>query len=138
VSQENTLWQGSPSHVENLGTYILCGIFSPLVLPLLYAFWKWLEIRTTKVEITSQRVIMRSGVLSRRTDELELYRVKDFSVEQPFFLRLFGLGNIVLKTSDRTHPTLIINAVKSAELVREQLRNAVEVRRREKGVREID
>ncbi|WP_455233285.1 PH domain-containing protein [Geopseudomonas aromaticivorans] len=138
MTQESTLWNGSPSHVENMGTYILCALFSPLVIPLFIALWKWLEVRTTKVELTTQRIIMRRGILSRRTDELELYRVKDYSVEQPFFMRLFSLGNVVISTSDRSHPQLTISAVKNAEQLREKLRSAVEERRRLKGVREID
>ena len=71
-------------------------------------------------------------------DELELYRVKDYRLENPFFLRMFSLGNIVLETSDRSSPVVRINAIQNAEELREKIRNCVETRRDQKGVREVD
>lgn len=135
---ERVLWSGTPSQINNLGTYIMCGLLSPLVIPLLYAVWRWLDTRATRVELTSQRIIQRTGVLSRRTDETELYRVKDFAVVQPFLLRLFGLANLEINTSDRTHPVMRIAALREAEAVRNLLRHAVEARRQTTGVREVD
>jgi uncharacterized membrane protein YdbT with pleckstrin-like domain len=81
---------------------------------------------------------MRHGVLNKKLDELELYRVRDYKLDQPFFLRLFSLGNIILQTSDRTHPTVVIQAIPDAENLREQLRTYVEACRTRKGVRELD
>ena len=38
---------------------------------------RYLETRFTRFEITSERIRITTGVLSRRMEELELYRVKD-------------------------------------------------------------
>jgi uncharacterized membrane protein YdbT with pleckstrin-like domain len=80
-------------------------------------------------------VRIRQGVFSKRTDELELYRVKDSTVLEPFWQRLFGLGNIVITTNDTTSPTLILEALPEAAQTREQLRAAVEQCRDRKRVR---
>ena len=77
-------------------------------------------------------------MLNRRTDEIELYRVKDFSFEEPFIYRLFGLANIRIETSDRTCPTVWIRALPSAKEFREALRSSVEDMRLKKRVREVD
>jgi hypothetical protein len=71
-------------------------------------------------------------------DELELYRVRDYKFEQPFFLRLFGLGNVLLTTADRTNPSVTLRAIRDGEALREQIRNAVEACRVAKRVRELD
>jgi hypothetical protein len=69
---------------------------------------------------------------------MELYRVRDYKVERPFFLRLFSLGNVILMTSDKTTPTVVISAIKKSEEGREKIRPLVEARRDAKKVREID
>jgi uncharacterized membrane protein YdbT with pleckstrin-like domain len=100
--------------------------------------WKWLVVKNTKYELTTERLRMRHGVLNKKTDELELYRVRDYKLDQPFFLRIFSLGNIILQTSDKSHPHIVLEAIPNGEDLREQLRTYVEACRTRKGVRELD
>ena len=86
----------------------------------------------------SERLKLIQGVLNQDIDEIELYRVKDTRVLRPLWLRLFGLGNVVLETSDRTHPNPVLPAIKDAMEVREKLREHVENLREQKRVREVD
>ncbi len=79
-----------------------------------------------------------SGVFNRRLDNLELYRVRDYTVLQPFLMRMLGLGNLHLVTSDAANPELSIEAVWGIEIIREQLRKAVEAARDRKRVRQMD
>src|SRR5262245_37499072 len=95
ATAEKTLWQGHPSHVTNFWTYVLCGLTFWLIVPIFIALWKWLEMRCFVYELTTERLKHTSGVFSKRLDELELYRVKDIAIEQPFALRLFSLANII-------------------------------------------
>ena len=138
MGEERTVWMGTPSQVVNLGSYILLGLFFWLVIPLFVILWKWLVVKNTKYELTTQRLRMRHGVLNKNTDELELYRVRDYRLDQPFFLRIFSLGNIILQTSDRTHPRVELKAITNGEEMRELLRTYVEECRTRKGVRELD
>ncbi len=136
---ENLLWSGTPSQVTNLGTFVIWGILAcTLVLApvsLILIIWKYLEVKNQVYELTNQRLKMHSGVLSKKIEELELYRVRDTQFEQPFFLRLFGLGNVILFTTDSTSPEIILPAIPNAQGVREQIRNAVEETRDSKRVR---
>jgi uncharacterized membrane protein YdbT with pleckstrin-like domain len=138
MTEERTVWFGTPSQVVNLGAFILLGLFFWLVIPLFVILWKWLVVKNTKYELTTQRLRMRHGVFNKHTDELELYRVRDYKLQQPFFLRIFSLGDIVLQTSDKTHPHVVIKAIPNGEDLREQLRTYVEECRTRKGVREVD
>jgi len=135
---EQTVWEGRPSQVTNLGLYLLCFITFPLVIPIFIALWKWLEVRFFTYELTTERLRQTHGVLSKRTDELELYRVKDIALEQPFFLRMFGLANVLLETSDKTTPRVTIHGIRDAQELANTIRQHVEVQRHKKGVREID
>lgn len=136
--QEQSVWSGSPSQWLNLGTYVLCGVLSPLVIPIFIALWKYLELKNVRYELTTERLKMHRGVLSKFTDDIELYRVKDTKLEQPFGLRIFSLGNVLLTTSDAGHPRLVLRGLSDAESVREKVRMHVERVRDAKGVREVD
>ena len=78
MSDERDIWYGTPSQVINLGSFIFLGLFFWLVIPLLIILWKWLTIKYTKYELTTQRLRTRYGILNKKTDELELYRVRVF------------------------------------------------------------
>lgn len=137
-TKETEIWSGTPSQVTNFGSFIFLSLFFWLIFPLFIMLWQWLVVRNTTYDLTTQRLTTRQGVFSKQTDALELYRVRDYRLEQPFFLRLFSLGNIVLTTSDRSHPKVTIQAVRRGARLYEQLRTAVEDCRTRKQVREID
>jgi uncharacterized membrane protein YdbT with pleckstrin-like domain len=150
---EEILWKGSPSQILNLGRYLLAlllavgigvgGFFFPpawaaLVLPLGWALWRYLVVRCRVYELTSERLRLYHGVLNQRIDEVELYRVKDGTMERPFWFRMFGLSTLLLDTSDRSHPKVEIEAVADGVNLRETLRRQVEFWRDRKRVREVD
>ena len=137
MAEERELWRGRPSHWVNLPWTVLWLLLFWLVIPLLILLWQWLVIRNTVYELTSERLKLRRGVLNKQLDEVELYRVRDYHLAQPFFLRLFGLGNIVMQTSDRSHPSVRLRAIRDGEQVYERVRAAVEECRARKGVREL-
>jgi membrane protein YdbS with pleckstrin-like domain len=158
MNEERTLWKGPSSPVINVGAFLLCilalllevalliafwgmgslvryGLLGVMLVPLGVGLWKWFENRCRVYEVTSQRIKISQGVLSVRTDELELYRVKDITTEQPLTLRVFGLANIILTTNDTTTPTLVLEAIPKAIALREELRTSVEACREQKKVR---
>jgi uncharacterized membrane protein YdbT with pleckstrin-like domain len=152
VPAEQIIWSGSSSQVRNLHVYVLCllvaGAFvagavfykHPLIaigvaVPLLFALSRFIVLRSRHYELTTQRVRLRQGLFSKRTDELELYRVKDVTVLEPFWQRLFSLGNITITTNDASTPTLTMEALPGAVQTREALRNAIEDCRDRKRVR---
>jgi uncharacterized membrane protein YdbT with pleckstrin-like domain len=162
---ERTVWEGSPSQVINLTQYLLWGgVFAVLVVagtfivssmgtaspavivlacvvasvPVMIAIWKWLVVANTRYELTTQRLRTRRGVLNKHLDELELYRVRDYKLEQPLFLRLFSLSSVILQTSDRSNPELMLRAIPRGDTLREQMRTYVEAARMRRGVREVD
>ncbi len=136
--QERIVFQGSPSAVCNLSVYIICTLFCWLIIPIFYAIWRHLELKSTQYQITDQRIRRKFGFFSTRTDEIELYRVRDTRLDEPFFLRMFGLGSILVMSSDRLTPAIYLYAVAGAGEVRERIRFAVEHAREAKGVRIIE
>ena len=150
---EELLWKGSPSQVLNFGKYLVAlaiavgigvgGAFFPpawagLILPLGWMLWIFVETRSVRHELTTERIRLYQGVFNQKMDDVELYRVKDTSMERPFWYRMFGLSTLVIETSDRSQPRIEIRAVHDGEGLRETLRKQVEYWRDRKRVREVD
>ena len=151
MPEEKVIFRGSSSQILNadvLGASLVATIilviggialspwvYAALPLVLVFAGWKWLGIRCRIYELTTERLRVTRGVITRRTDELELYRVVDVSLVEPFFFRWLGLGNLVITTNDRSTPVVTIPAISGVRELREQLRMSVEACRDRKRVR---
>ena len=157
TTEETTLWKGSPSQWINAGTYFFCLllaaaavagylystpreplILTGLVVPLIWGFARWLQTSSRVYEVTTERVRTTTGLFSRTTTEFELYRVRDYTLNEPFFLRLVGRGNIILETADRTNPRCFLQAVPRASHLKDQIRTQTERLRQIRGVRDIE
>ena len=165
MAEEQIVFKGHPSAVTVFGTLfinivVLAGIgiglaffwnalpsgnvryFSLvlLLIPLVILLSKWIQLRLLIYEITSERIKVTRGLLTRRTDELELYRVKDTALIEPFLYRLFSAANIFVTTNDASTPQLELRGVKHAKEIREHLRQSIEECRMRKGaqVREME
>ncbi len=132
--QEEFIWKGSPSQWTNFWWFLGC--ITVVLIPV--AIWKWLTTKMHQFEITSERIIEKHGVFTRQIDDIELYRVKDIRIEEPFIYRMLGLSNLTIISSDRSLPTLKMSGIVNGMKVREDLRKAVEIRRDEKRAREMD
>jgi uncharacterized membrane protein YdbT with pleckstrin-like domain len=133
-AEEKILWQGTPSNWQNFWWWLSC----LLVIPIPIAIWKWLALRTTEITLTSQRLRIRTGVLNKQTEDVELYRVKDWTIEEPFLQRMLAKGTVRMETSDRTAPSVVLPWIDGPRTFADHLRSAVEVIRDRKRVREVD
>jgi uncharacterized membrane protein YdbT with pleckstrin-like domain len=167
-SDETHIWRGHPSQWTNLGVYLLCLILAvgilavyfsipkssvaadgrplpvsslvlaALLIPALIALIRWIFTRCHVYEVTSERIKITHGLVSRRTNELELYRVRDYALVEPFWLRVVGRGNVVLITSDRLTPEVVLRAVPQARQLKDQIRTHTEKMRQRRGVRDLE
>ena len=129
---DKMLWEDRPSQISNFWIYLL--FFWTIIPPIIV----YLNTRFTKYELDSQRLIIKKGILSQSIEETELYRVKDYSILKPLFLRLFGLGNLVLTTSDKTNKYVTLKAIKDVEKIKDLVRTHVEKARKRTGTKEVD
>jgi uncharacterized membrane protein YdbT with pleckstrin-like domain len=158
MSEEKTVFRGSPSLLTRFGGLFLGFILFAASVALIFVLraqnpaYQWifgavaalaliyiiamiLIVKSTQYEVTSERIRIRKGIVSKRTDELELYRANDTSLIEPLSLRMFGLGTIEVRTADSSTPTVHLQAIHDARQVREQLRKCIEECRDRKGVR---
>jgi uncharacterized membrane protein YdbT with pleckstrin-like domain len=118
--------------------FLVCALLCWLVVPVFIAIWKWLVVHNIRYELTSERLRIRGGVLNKELEEIELYRVRDYRLEQPFWLRIVSLGNVTVTSTDASQPHVTLRAIANCEHVRELIRRNVEDCRTKKGVRALD
>jgi uncharacterized membrane protein YdbT with pleckstrin-like domain len=138
IAAEEIVWRGTSSQWKNFGVYLLCGLLCWLIVPVFFALVYYLKTRCKVFELTTQRFKITSGVFTKTTETLELYRVKDIQTQQPFLSRLVGIENVQMTTTDVSSPLVLIEAVPSSVGFADKLRNQVEIIRQQKRVRAID
>ena len=139
LTSEHPIWEGNPSHWNNVGPYVLSVILLPVFgLGLILFLVKFLELKYTRYRLTDQRLQITQGVFSRTTKNLELYRVKDLRLDRSFLQRMVGIGSIAMVTSDFILKNFRLEGVPNSEHIFEEMRRAVESLRIARGVREID
>lgn len=131
---EELLFEGRPALVPGLGSLLLAIL--TLGISVLVA---WFQTRGIHYKITSQRIIIETGMLSKHMEQLDLYRVVDYAVDRPFGQRIMGTGNITLEAMDKTTPEIRITNVKT-DVVKlyEKLRYSTEQEKKKRQVRVLD
>ena len=73
------------------------------ILPgLIFLFVRWYESVSNKFTITTQRLGIETGWLSKGGENIELFRVDDFGINSPFLMKMMGWSLLIFKSSDRT------------------------------------
>jgi hypothetical protein len=133
MSTENVIWKGTSSQVKNFWWFVSC----LLVIPIPWAIWAWLKVKCRAYTLTTERLLIEDGVFNKSQDTLELYRVRDLQVTEPFWQRLFGLQNVQLLATDLTTENLVLDYMPKAAGLPDIFRKQVEECRQRKGVREV-
>lgn len=118
-------------HIDRLPIYLS-------VYVLINLFWQILKVWCIRYEIDPEKLKYSSGIILRKHEFVENYRIKDYSIERPLIYRMFDLGNLTIYTSDKTTPILHLYAIRKPEEKYQILRGLVEISRKEKRVYEID
>lgn len=114
---ERELFVGHPATIYSVSQWLL------VVITLGIAFLVyWLRSHSLKYTITTQRVRMERGLLSKTTDNVELFRIDDFGIEKPFGMRLLGHCRLHLRSSDPSFPAGVVYGIPDLEALADTLR----------------
>ena len=87
-----------------------------------------LPLSFTRYYLTDHQLITRVGFLSRKEDEIELYRIVDKRIEQTFFQRLFGCGTVIILSRDEDTPEKHLVSIRHPQQVSKLIGNSVRER----------
>ncbi|HYS10067.1 MAG TPA: PH domain-containing protein [Myxococcales bacterium] len=90
--------------------------------------------RAVRYRLTMQRLEVERGILGRRYESIDLWRVRDVVLEQTLIERMRGVGRITVLSTDEVEPELIVGPVASAKPLYDRLRDAVAAARKQARV----
>lgn len=101
--------------------------------------WCGLPWTFTKYILRDDRLLIRTGFLNQREDEVRLYRIRDISITKSLMQRLFGLGTINIVSDDKSMMNFALENIRDSYNRKEQLTKLVEEAREKKraSIREI-
>lgn len=67
-----------------------------LGLALLAALYEWIRLRSIEQGVTNRRVVRKTGIVSRETQELHLASIETIDLHQTTWGRMLGYGDVVL------------------------------------------
>ena len=88
----------------------------------------------TTYHLTPEKLLIRSGILNTKEEEIRLYRIMDVTLQRSLWERLFGLGTIHCCSADKSTPEFEIRWIPHAEEVKERLSDMIEAERQAKRV----
>jgi membrane protein YdbS with pleckstrin-like domain len=151
------LWEGDYSPKAMMGTWIAVGLITiaAIVAGILFnmsgmawaitagviaALWLgtflvlWYKQFSVHYELTNQRLVHKKGLLSRVTDRIEVIDMDDITFTQGVIERMLGVGKIVITSSDRTHPEIVLPGIDNVEQVSKLMDDARRKERRRRGL----
>jgi hypothetical protein len=76
-------------------------VFLVLAIPtlgiaLLAALYEWIRLRSIEQGVTNRRVVRKTGIVGRETEELRLASIETIDLHQTVWGRMLGYGDVVL------------------------------------------
>lgn len=112
--------------------FLILGTVTTLIM-----LYGCLYLNKLRFIISQEQLIVQHGIVQRKSDYIELYRIVDFSENRDILEQLFGLKTVSIYSGDRTNPKLDIYGVKERIDVVAIIRERVEYNKRRKGIYEI-
>jgi len=93
-----------------------------------------LRRRATKYRVSTRTIDVEEGVLARKINTLQLWRVRDVVFEQSLTQRMLGVASIRLVVHDDTSPRLMLAGLTNGREVFEEVKMAIDVARQARNV----
>lgn len=95
-----------------------------LVFTSFVVFLKALKLKMTYYEVTPDRIEWSRGILDRRVDNLDMFRIVDLKLRRSLFDCLVGVGTVMLETSDKSDPEFVFRKVHGSRILYDVIKKA--------------
>lgn len=93
-----------------------------------------LPLSFTVYTLTGEKILIDTGFLNQKQDEIMLFRITDITLTRTLGQRIFGLGTIHCCSADKTSPEFDLKNIKNSLEVKELLSSEVFRERKENRV----
>ena len=81
--------------------------------------------RSTKYVLSRNRLVVDKGLLGKKNESLELFRVKDVSVKKGMTQRARGVGDVIVTSTDASTPSLTLEGIADPDKTADTIRRLV-------------
>jgi len=107
------------------------GLVALVVLILLL---KVLKLKMIYYEVTADRIEWSRGILDRRVDNLDMFRVVDLKLRRNLLDCIFGVGRVALITTDKSDPEFVFEKIRDCRYLYNIIKKASLAADRKTGV----
>lgn len=97
-----------------------------------------LPLSFTRYRLSEDRIFCEKGLLNLHEEEVLLYRVRDLELRMSLGQRIFGVGSVIVHSSDKTMPTLELKNIKIPREVKELIFRQVEDCKEQRRMRTME
>ena len=101
-----------------LALWILLAV-PTLGITLLLAIYEYLRLRGIEQGVTNKRVIYKTGIVSRKSEEMKLTSIETVEIEQGVWGRMLGFGDV--KITGRGTSDLVFHRIADPLTVKRQI-----------------
>ena len=94
----------------------------------------WFRSAATHYHVTTQRIRVERGLLSKVKENVELFRIDHFDLHRPLGMRMLGHAILHLRSSDPSFPSVILYGIPHLEEMAETLRDCALRERKRRAV----
>ena len=109
-----------------------------IALVALIPIYKILDYACWTYDIYDDRIVESRGIFSVTTREVYFHRIKSVMMERPFWMRILGVGSIMVRSSDQFTPYFVIYGIDDVEEFEEDFQDVIQGRREEMGMKEYE
>jgi len=158
--ERKMLYDGCPSWKAFLGYYLVAGfvavlmivilkwkdgagapvgtklldVLIPIAVAVVFGFGLHFYRRSIRFRVTNTVIEFERGMLSKRIDVLQLWRIRDVVYKQNLVDRILGIAHVEVVAQDATNPDMEIVGMPASRQLFEQLRDSIEIQRQAKNV----
>ena len=94
----------------------------------------WFPLSFTSYYIEDDRLMIKKGLLNTTLDETLLYRIVDITFQQTLAGKIFGTGNVILRTKADSSGEIVLENIAKPLEVRKMLSKMVEESRDKRNI----
>ena len=111
ISLEQKIATYRPSVLNYLWMIVLGVITVPMIVGVFILLWVVIEITCTRYELTSHRVIVRRGLISKMQNEIWIKDMRAVNLIQGIWQRIIGVGDVAIGTAATAQSEISITGV---------------------------
>jgi uncharacterized membrane protein YdbT with pleckstrin-like domain len=105
-----------------IATVVTAAVAIVVVARLAKLAWHVAVLRGHHYRISNQRIVLETGALSKRIDEIDMRTVEDIEFQQRFLERLLGIGEIAIVAADKKMARFRLLGIENPRQLRELIR----------------